>query len=332
MLDMTLTLLAGAAGVALGAAAAQIGGAISLNWEGRAGDLRQRLNNLPRNAPPASRRMAGVLVLATLLAGGGLVTYAAEPSAPERLAANASGVVGSGNQLTLKVREAGVDRSLKVGDVYAEGWTLKALTPSTVTIARDGATMLVGLNPSGQVLGPAPAGAPSTISVVGLPDEATIQAAIARLGPMAEQGMAQATRLGLSADQARRFLVYRLKIQDETMRKAAAGEAMRPGPPNEAELRALLGEGGFADYSAITAIGNPGAAAQAAADLAARPISGASSYYVPAGADQVQVALAQGIDLRGVWSISTPDALGGVTLTRNAAPIQGPAAGAAPTP
>ncbi|MDB5439530.1 MAG: MecR antirepressor / ankyrin repeat family protein, partial [Caulobacteraceae bacterium] len=119
-------------------------------WPGKADHpFKERLTMLSSKSPSALRRRLAGGALTLLLTGGVYVAYAAEPGAPERLAAQAAGVVGSGDQLSLKIREPQGERTVKVGETYADGWTLQALTPTKATLAKDGATREVGLNPTG---------------------------------------------------------------------------------------------------------------------------------------------------------------------------------------
>ncbi|MDB5439499.1 MAG: hypothetical protein JWM33_1926 [Caulobacteraceae bacterium] len=209
MLDPTLFILAGG-GLAVGATVAQLRGPTYWSWEGRVGDLHRRLSCLPRSAPPVVRRAAGMAALATLLTGGALTAYAAEPSAPppqtgqaareafvspggataptrlaaatvaaapaarpptptgpDALPAQVTGVIGSGNQLSLQLKPVGnADaRTLKPGDTFEDGWVLTALTPSAATLSKGGASRTVGLNPTGTLAGPAAPGG-ATVTVV----------------------------------------------------------------------------------------------------------------------------------------------------------------------
>lgn len=77
----------------------------------------------------------------------GLGGHAAEPSAPDRLPAEVQGVVGSGDQLRLRLNDAAGVRTLRPGEAYRDGWMLKAVTASTATLAKDGQERVVGLNP-----------------------------------------------------------------------------------------------------------------------------------------------------------------------------------------
>ncbi|MDB5441441.1 MAG: hypothetical protein JWM33_3868 [Caulobacteraceae bacterium] len=108
-------------------------------------------------------RLCGLALAAALMAAGA----AFGQGAPEQLAAQAAGVVGSGDQLSLRLRTPEGERVLKIGETYAEGWTLQALSPSKATLAKDGAVREVGLNPTGAVASGGAAAPASRVTVVG---------------------------------------------------------------------------------------------------------------------------------------------------------------------
>lgn len=259
----------------------------------------------------AEARGFGVALLAGLMVLTG-AAYAAEPGAPEQLAAQAAGVVGSGDQLSLRLKTAQGDLTLKLGEVYEDGWRLVGLTPTQATLVKDGTTREIGLNPTGQLASATPPPPPSRVTLLGLPDDATIQAFVDRAPDEARMTVEWAMKLGLDQDEALRVFAYRGLIDDEFDRRAAAGGAMTLTP---ADQRALLGQTAYEDGLALELRTNNALVAPDVADLAARPVSGPTRYYVPAGVSSREVATAQGVDRRGAWTMSSPDAQGGITFT-----------------
>jgi hypothetical protein len=204
---------------------------------------------------------------------------------------------------------------------------LQALTPTQATLVKDGIKREVGLNPTGAVASNAPAALPSKITMVGLPSEAVIQAYIEKNPAMFAQMMAQVK--GLTNEEARRYFAEIAAVQDEATRRQGAGETL--GALDMNTLRSVLGDEAANDYVANRAKGNTAILTQQIADLQARPFFGPNRYYVPAGANAAEVATAQGIDIRGGWANSAPDAQGGVTRTRTAQTAAEVAAGLAQT-
>ncbi|MDB5437980.1 MAG: hypothetical protein JWM33_407 [Caulobacteraceae bacterium] len=141
--------------------------------------LKTRLAMIRAVTPSRHRARLAALGLAGLLCAGALAAYAAEPSAPERLAAQAAGVVGSGDQLALQLKDNNQERTIRPGDVYADGWKLDALTPTSATLVKDGERREVGLNPTGALASKAPAAPPSQVTLAG-EDARLLAAAIAR--------------------------------------------------------------------------------------------------------------------------------------------------------
>ncbi|MDB5437979.1 MAG: hypothetical protein JWM33_406 [Caulobacteraceae bacterium] len=165
-----LAMAALAAGAALAAAAQP-----ACHWSSLGAiALKTRLAMIRAIAPSRHRARLAALGLAGLLCAGALAAYAAEPSAPQRLAAQAAGVVGSGDQLSLRVVEDQQPRTLKPGDTYSDGWKLESLTPSSATLTRDGERREVGLNPTGALASAEPAAPASRVRV--LPSDAELLA------------------------------------------------------------------------------------------------------------------------------------------------------------
>ncbi|MDB5438978.1 MAG: hypothetical protein JWM33_1405 [Caulobacteraceae bacterium] len=241
---------------------------------------------------------------------------AAELAGPERLAAEAAGVVGSGEQLSLKLKAQGEERTLKLGEGYADGWTLQALTPTKATLVKDGVAREVGLNPTGQVATAGLAVTPTTVTVAGLPDEATIKAyvdvALAR-DPLA----VEKARSGqaLTVEEAKRTIAYRGMIGDELTRRMQGAGSARSVSISAADQRALMGDVAFSDFWGMADKAQTFDRDQTLASLTARPVTGPTSYYVPAGASQAEVIASQGIDNRGAWATGAVDGLGGRTYT-----------------
>ncbi|MDB5441453.1 MAG: hypothetical protein JWM33_3880 [Caulobacteraceae bacterium] len=87
---------------------------------------------------------------------------------PDALPGLVTGVVGSGDQMALRLTPVGdaAARDLKIGDEFRNGWRLTALTPSAATLTRDGASQTVGLNPTGALADAPAATGGSTVTVV----------------------------------------------------------------------------------------------------------------------------------------------------------------------
>ncbi|MDB5437978.1 MAG: hypothetical protein JWM33_405 [Caulobacteraceae bacterium] len=196
---LPLGLAAAAAGAALAASAQP-----ACHWSSLGAiALKTRLAMIRAVAPTRRRARLAAIVLVGLMGSGGLAAYAAQPSAPERLAAQAAGVVGSGKQLSLRVVEAGKERTIKLGQDYADGWKLDALTPTSATLVRNGERREVGLNPTGALASAAPAAAPSQVLVTQSDDE-LLETAI-RIGLWD----GKTPRPGLTLEQSRRYaLLY----------------------------------------------------------------------------------------------------------------------------
>ncbi|MDB5440659.1 MAG: hypothetical protein JWM33_3086 [Caulobacteraceae bacterium] len=79
--------------------------------------------------------------------------------------------------MRLALKEGAETRTLKIGDVYGDGWKLTALTPSMATFGKGSSLHSVGLNPQGLVLNPE-GDAKTTVDVVGGDARAVIAAYI----------------------------------------------------------------------------------------------------------------------------------------------------------
>ncbi|MDB5439603.1 MAG: hypothetical protein JWM33_2030 [Caulobacteraceae bacterium] len=203
-----------------------------------------------------------------LLWSASLGAHAAEPAAPDRLPSEVQGVVGSGDQLSLRLKDATGERTIAVGEAYAEGWTLTGLTPIKASLAKEGVVREVGLNPTG-TLAPAEAAAPpSTVRMAGMtlpPDAEAVLALtddeiIERLTAIGRTSILSSTHPGLSEAENRRLnlldarrLLLINPLRDAAVQRVrdaeAQGIAARIGGPNELDYVALLGP----DYLSLTA-------------------------------------------------------------------------------
>ncbi|MDB5440595.1 MAG: hypothetical protein JWM33_3022 [Caulobacteraceae bacterium] len=106
--------------------------------------------------------------LVVAVAPAGAPAEAAQPTGPDDLPSQVVGVVGSGDQLALRLRQGSGERLLKVGDAYADDWILTALSPTMASLSKGWLSRTIGLNPTGAVAALAGAGAPaSQVAVVG---------------------------------------------------------------------------------------------------------------------------------------------------------------------
>ncbi|MDB5439942.1 MAG: hypothetical protein JWM33_2369 [Caulobacteraceae bacterium] len=329
-MDANLTLGLFVSALLAGAICAGTEAPFSLGWP-KAGfhPFVLRLAMMRRVAIGRTRRRTGSALLALILAGGGLAAFAAQPSAsvpaapdpspvtlPSTLAqlpSEVRGVVGSGDQLSLQLKTgAGLDHTLKVGEVYGDGWTLTGLTPVEATLAKDGATRQVGLNPTGALAGNAPVAPPSTVSMIGVPDADAVDRILKAAGTPVRAGYASP---GLTEAETLRSRAYSALMLQVIDRERATGG---PGGMTMENLKAVIGQAAYDDMTALTQRSLGASQAVAVADLAARPVSGPTSYYVPAGANEAQIVAAQGVDRRGVWEPGQLDAAGGRTFTLTA--------------
>ncbi|MDB5439780.1 MAG: hypothetical protein JWM33_2207 [Caulobacteraceae bacterium] len=243
--------------------------------------------------------------------------FLAGAASPDQLPSEVKGVVGSGNQLSLKLKTPGGERTLRIGEAYGEGWTLEALTPSKAILTKDGVTREIGLNPTGAVASDKPDAPPSKVTMIGLPDEGAIEAAVNAALAKNPNALEVARQGGaLTLEEARRQVFYQSAVNDEIARREAADPSRKNlvlWPRDETDL---LGEAAVADRDAMFQKATGFRQAAQITDLAARPVSGPTSYYVPAGADARQIWQAAGIDERGVWLPGPLDAQGGRTVTQ----------------
>lgn len=182
---------------------------------------------------------------------GGASTAAVEPG-PASLPGEVVGVIGSGDKLSLKIKAGEETRVLNIGDVYQDGWALTSLTGATATLARDGQTRLIGLNPSGAV---AAASSDVPAAVVDVLQEAG-RAEVCALGAKAKADFpafqqlvsdqlgpwdGKTPRMGLSLEETRRFVAYQAR---GGLRQAASGDGSLSQIPD-----------GFLAVSQIEALG-----------------------------------------------------------------------------
>lgn len=184
-------------------------------------------------------RAAWKVGLVLALTGAAPVFAAA---APEALASQAAGVVGSGDKLSLQLHPAGgaPARILKIGDVFEDGWVLTALDPTTATLTKGGLSRRIGLNPAGALAQPQAAAHPSQVTLAGAPpvDLTPGSADLALIQDWDGQ-----PRLGLTLEETERGLIYE--------RKLAAAAKAAVGGMGAADLQAALGEAAFADFRAL---------------------------------------------------------------------------------
>lgn len=321
MSELSLWIGVGTCGLG-GAVAAQFCPPPATRWPDTISSLlRRRIDQIRRAPLSKPRQWAGAAAVGFILSTGCAIAYAAAPSAAEDLPGEVIGVTGSGDKLTLELRHEGGPISLKPGDVYKDGWTLQALTPTQATLSKAGVQQTVGLNPSG-VVAPQPgeAAAPSQVTVNGasgavtlvapkaMPDAATIdkyyQARLAPYGGTIDGlfAVGQIPRLeiqALSAEELKRSLAYEGMINEERLRRNNGSPVNGPDDARRAALtpqdvRTLLGEGGFADMTAIddklSAAMNAQFAARAAPPLPSLEAlkSGSVSVSAPLGTNSDQ--------------------------------------------
>lgn len=118
---------------------------------------------------------------AAIVACGLLLAAAAAPSGPDALPSQVAGVVGSGEELVLQLRQTGdtPPRLVHLGEDAIDGWTLSGLTATAATLGKDGQTRTIGLNPSGALASKAPS-VPLTLVTMAGEDARLLAQAIAR--------------------------------------------------------------------------------------------------------------------------------------------------------
>ncbi|MDB5438902.1 MAG: hypothetical protein JWM33_1329 [Caulobacteraceae bacterium] len=241
---------------------------------------------------------------------------AAEPPGPEQLSSQVVGVVGSGLLLSLELRTAAGQpvRVLSLGDIYAEGWALTALTPSAATLTRSGESRSIGLNPAGALdqTGEAP---PSQVNILVSP---------ADLARLKAEGWDGAPAPGLTAEETQRSLLFSLKVDDAIMASRAGVAAGSPVPVlSDSDIRAMVGEAAWLDRQALIRKSMI-ATRQAALDggdinrvrlIDGLPAIGPDSFYAPPGTAMDAAAKAVGLTSTVGYS-SRLEADGGHTLTK----------------
>ncbi|MDB5437716.1 MAG: hypothetical protein JWM33_143, partial [Caulobacteraceae bacterium] len=254
------------------------------------------------------RQVARRLILApALLMLAAASARAAEPPPADplkRLPTEVAGVLGSGSNLSLSLFSTWGSRRLSIGDEYQDGWKLTALTPSAASLTRNGETRQVGLNPTG-ALASSEVAPPSSVTIAGLPDEKTILAYVDRRLKEEPFVLTGSSLRYLTPQEQRRNLAYIGMMSDERARRA-------PDELGQAEMRAFLGQAAWDDFIALSQKATEGQLRDQIADLAARPVTGPTTYYVPPGSNAAAIAQTLGVDRRGLWNDSR-DAQGGVT-------------------
>jgi hypothetical protein len=228
-----------------GAALARLSGPLACRWPARGRAMLARLRAVKLYRRPGRGRTAlGAVLLAALLGAGALAAYAAEPSAPQQLARAVTGVVRSGDQLSLSLKEArAAPRTLKVGDQYNDGWKLAAITPTSAVLTKDGASAQVDLSPA--LAAPAPVGS--------APGSAAGSSVLQQL-PKAFAGVATGDPMGLNLN------------EDGAARTLKVGDEYKDGW----RLAAVLSTGAVFTKDGATAelaLGPAGEAAGAVRDL-----------------------------------------------------------------
>ncbi|MDB5441575.1 MAG: hypothetical protein JWM33_4002 [Caulobacteraceae bacterium] len=180
---------------------------------------------------------SGHVLAAAVTVSFALVVRSATAQSPlATLPSTIIGVIGSGDQLALKLGDGEGQRVLKPGDSYAGDWILKSLTDSVATFSRDGQVQAIGLNPSGALAAAVPASPPSSVTVL-TPEDAAL---LDRL--RAEKHWNGKADTGLSISETQRLLVLEYRARDAT--------PSRGGPYDLRQLVASMGEAGH-EYEAL---------------------------------------------------------------------------------
>jgi hypothetical protein len=86
--------------------------------------------------------------------------------------------------------------------------------------------------------------------------------------------------------------------------------------PGHELIAAALGADAAEYESLLTVVEDNSSIGSLRKQLADNPVTGPSTYYLPAGAKAAEVMAQAGVDRRGTWVASLPDASGGQTFTR----------------
>lgn len=268
---------------ALGIAAAGRSAPLAFGWPSEhAAMLKQRLRMLVLDLPSRSRRVLAGCGLCLVISSAALMAYAAQPSAPEALSAEAAGVIGSGDQLSLKL-SGPAGRTLSLGQEYRDGWVLQALTPDTAVLARNGEMRRVGLNPSGE-----------TADNRALANDSQVAVLAASTGRGAGQAPPGATKVATAAKPPVVQDAARIAATGQRV-EAAISEAMRNARArgvdavNLSDLRTGIGKDDFDAYIAARSPDQARADALALNDsnsvkaMDGQVIDGPATIYVAAG-------------------------------------------------
>ncbi|MDB5440882.1 MAG: hypothetical protein JWM33_3309 [Caulobacteraceae bacterium] len=318
MIPEILPILA-AVGIVIGGAAAQLSAPLSCRWPSSGDELMLRMKALGRPETGKGRMLLGGALIAALIGGGTLSAYAAAPSAPQvalpadlsSLPGQVIGVVGSGDQLSLQIRASDRQgpRTVRPGDEYQNGWTLRAVTPTLAILSRAGETHQVGLNPAGTLAAPA-AAAPSSVTVqLSAQDKADLEAMIAA-GNWDGKAMPGLT---LAESQSHVLMVSRIEALSPP---SLPGSRRLLTMVQDAPMRARFGDAAVDQFRVESQRMIQATTDMAWADLAARPLTGPSTYYIPPGVSESAAMAQAGVDPRGDWGFGVRDANGGTTYTR----------------
>ncbi|MDB5440880.1 MAG: hypothetical protein JWM33_3307 [Caulobacteraceae bacterium] len=320
-------------GAVVGGGTAQLCGPLSCGWPANGDELMLRMKSIGRSRPGFARAVLGGSLIATLVGAGTLTAYAAAPAAPApapaqalpadlmRLAREAAGVVGSGDRLSLQIKPADVPtvRTLNIGEEYADGWRLQAVTPTVATLVKAGQIQRVGLNPNGVVASLVTFTPLSSVEVDLSAQERAELAALIASGRWDGQILPS-----LSEAETQRHVLLETRIEAlgrATLSGPMAKVVGTPSPtarvyPSEIMMRQVFGNAAIDQRAAEDDRIREARLDVQRADIAARPISGPSSYYVAAGEKPADVMAQASVDPRGVWLASLADASGGVTYHR----------------
>lgn len=218
---------------------------------------------------------APILICAVAWIAGGASTFA--QVSLEILPSRLVGVVGSGDQIGLLLRDGDQTQVLRPGDRSADGWTLQTLSASEASFIRDGQVRQIGLNPSGLVAMRSET-RPTVVDVVGTDEDIIAKA-------LAEKRWNGNAALGLSLAETRR----RVALEG---RARAIVEAKRPGRMiSISDLIEALG----ADGEELKSLLNRASEAVYQASLATYQRLGPISYHVDIGEDRTAAAEKAGI-------------------------------------